>query len=118
METIRQSVKSLDDAVRDYKKAFRMNPPEGFDRWYELAVKVNGTTAPSLIPFAVNSVLPFLSLPPALLRKRVKEVIPLTAMCGLIVRPESSKNQTYLYHTDVITRQRPTPKYTYESASH
>lgn len=29
-----QSIRTLEDAVEDYKRAFKMDPPRGFDTWY------------------------------------------------------------------------------------
>lgn len=33
MEEKKESVRSLEDAVRDYRESFGMDPPEGFDAW-------------------------------------------------------------------------------------
>lgn len=30
----REGIRSLEDAARDYKAAFGLDPPEGFDQWY------------------------------------------------------------------------------------
>lgn len=32
-DQIRESIRSLEDAARDYKTAFGLDPPEGFDQW-------------------------------------------------------------------------------------
>jgi hypothetical protein len=33
MRELRESIRTLEDAVANYKEAFGLNPPEGFDRW-------------------------------------------------------------------------------------
>lgn len=33
IQRIKEGVQSLNDAVKDYQRAFNMDPPEGFDTW-------------------------------------------------------------------------------------
>jgi hypothetical protein len=120
VEAVRQSVQSLEDAVEDYQMAFDMDPPEGFDAWwvcavaaadgrYKLSTELNATTAPSLIPLAHTSVLPFLSLPAALLRERVNASLPMRAMCGLVIRPENTSHPVERVFADWVSGRRVTP---------
>ena len=34
LQELKDSVKTLDDAVANYKSTFGLDPPEGFDKWY------------------------------------------------------------------------------------
>ncbi|WWC85878.1 uncharacterized protein L201_000745 [Kwoniella dendrophila CBS 6074] len=38
---LKRQSKTLDEAVNEYKKRYGMNPPKGFDEWYEFALKHN-----------------------------------------------------------------------------
>jgi hypothetical protein len=65
-----------------------------------MSLELGATLAPSLIPLAHTSVLPFLSLPPALLRERTRAAFENTQIYGLIFRPEASKDKVELDHKE------------------
>lgn len=75
---------------------------------YKLATELNSTTAPSLIPLAHTSVLPFLSLPPAELRARANTTLGLAAMCGARFSPDVDHG-VELVALDNISGRRTTP---------
>ncbi|WVQ78122.1 hypothetical protein IAT38_000203 [Cryptococcus sp. DSM 104549] len=67
-------IKSVKDAAEDYRGAFGMRPPRGFDAWYaftQLTPTPHPPTAPSLLPLVHTPILPYLSHPAPLLRSRV-----------------------------------------------
>jgi hypothetical protein len=71
---------------------------------YELALSLDVPAVPSLYTLAVTSVLPFLSLPPHLLRERAKDVVEERGIFGFEYRPESETNHTTVIGLDGITR--------------
>ncbi|KAJ9104003.1 hypothetical protein QFC21_002466 [Naganishia friedmannii] len=70
-----QSIESYADAVEDYRNAFGMEPPRGFERWYNFAKEHKCITAPSLLSGAHLSVKPYLAYDPDLLRRRMNQMI-------------------------------------------
>ncbi|KAL7423911.1 hypothetical protein Q5752_001496 [Cryptotrichosporon argae] len=76
-------VESLDDAVEEYERAFKMRPPPGFNKWYDFTRKGDkplSIPAAPLYSLAHNSILPYLSHPAALLRERVADLREKTDM--------------------------------------
>ena len=109
IEKKRADVTTLMDAVRDYREAFEMDPPEGFDKWYALARSVNSTVASSLIPLAHTSVLPFLSLPPELLRQRANESLHIRSMFAFRLAPGAGDAGVEMIEMDDVSKRRVTP---------
>jgi hypothetical protein len=58
---------------------------------YDLATELNATRVPSLIPLAHESVLPFLSMPPRILRSRAHEKVGTLGMMGFRFIPETEE---------------------------
>lgn len=56
---------------------------------YKFAVSVNATAVPSLIPYAHETILPFLAMPPAMLRKRAWERLGANGMMAFQFNPEN-----------------------------
>jgi hypothetical protein len=55
---------------------------------HEFTLSINGTTAPSLIPFAHDSVLPYLAMPPELLQERVPTLQDERGVFGMTFFPD------------------------------
>ncbi|KAK4702708.1 hypothetical protein P7C70_g3518, partial [Phenoliferia sp. Uapishka_3] len=68
----RQS-KSLREAVEEYERRYKMRPPKGFAKWFEFAMANN-----FLLPDEFDSmhlrILPYLALPPKVLRQRSEKM--------------------------------------------
>lgn len=120
VQKVRDGVRILRHAAVDYRRAFGVDPPEGFDIWwaevaariadgrYDLAAQLNSTTAPSLIPLAHQTVLPFLALPPSVLRARAMAVLSRRAMCGARFAADA-KDGVEMIEMDEISGRRITP---------
>ncbi|KAK4683682.1 hypothetical protein P7C73_g6549, partial [Tremellales sp. Uapishka_1] len=77
MEGRIEEIASLEDAVDDYMRGWGMQPPKGFDKWYDftqLSPSPRTPPLPTLFPLSHNPFLTFLSHPASLLRERVDEV--------------------------------------------
>lgn len=73
-----------------YAKQRRMASDPASHR-YELATELSATRVPSLIPLAHDSVLPFLSMPPHILRSRAHEKVGTLGMMGFNFHPEADE---------------------------
>lgn len=71
-ETLTRQSKSLDDAVREYRRRYGMPPPPHFDKWYEFA-KQRDTMLIDEYDTIYHSLLPFWGLSPSTIRAHVKE---------------------------------------------
>ncbi|KAF2764706.1 hypothetical protein EJ03DRAFT_339594 [Teratosphaeria nubilosa] len=69
----RQS-KSLEAAVDEYKRRYKMPPPPNFDKWYEFA-KERDVQLIDEYDSTYHSLLPFWALSPSTIRARVREGI-------------------------------------------
>lgn len=69
----RQS-QSLDDAVREYRRRYKIPPPPNFDKWYEFATK-NGVQLIDEYDTIYHSILPFWGLKPSTIRSRAREAL-------------------------------------------
>ncbi|KAL7413410.1 hypothetical protein BDY24DRAFT_68579 [Mrakia frigida] len=58
--------RTLSQAVKRYRKMFKMDPPKGFDKWFTAFDFI-----PSILPPAHESFVPFLSIPGQILRERM-----------------------------------------------
>jgi len=78
---------NLDQAVSEYKRRYGRNPPPGFDKWYDFAVELNSTIIDDYDNI-YNDLLPFWSLPPALIRHNLYELTsnPWNDVGGISVR--------------------------------
>lgn len=77
----RQS-KSLPSAIVEYRRRYGMDPPPNFDRWYEFA-KNNNVVLIDEYDTVYHSLKPFWGMPPAEIRKKVREAIGFHDPVGL-----------------------------------
>ncbi|GAA5875316.1 hypothetical protein JCM3774_005777 [Rhodotorula dairenensis] len=68
----RQS-KTLVEAVREYKRRHKRNPPKGFDKWFEFA-QANNVVLIDEFDQTFNDILPFWALPPSVIANRSQVV--------------------------------------------
>ncbi|KAF2834521.1 glycosyltransferase family 90 protein [Patellaria atrata CBS 101060] len=73
-ETLSRQSQTLDQAVKEYKRRYQMNPPPNFDRWYELAKRKNVVLIDEF-DLIHELLLPFWALKPSTLRSRVREAL-------------------------------------------
>jgi hypothetical protein len=69
----RQS-RSLNDAVAEYRRRYKLPPPPNFDKWYEFA-KRKGVEMIDEYDTIYHSLLPFWALEPSVIRERTREVL-------------------------------------------
>ncbi|KAF4979637.1 hypothetical protein FZEAL_4194 [Fusarium zealandicum] len=69
----RQS-KTLDDAVREYRRRYGMPPPPHFDKWFQFA-KDNGVKMIDEFDTVYDLITPFWGLKPRTIRARAKEAL-------------------------------------------
>ncbi|GAA5864178.1 hypothetical protein JCM3774_001246 [Rhodotorula dairenensis] len=69
-DMLRRQSQSLEQAVREYQRRYKMNPPAGFDSWWRYAMQ-NRIVLVDEYDQIYDDVLPFLSLPPSEFRQRV-----------------------------------------------
>lgn len=77
-----QQSQSLPEAIAEYQRRYRMNPPPNFDRWYEFARSHNVVLIDEY-DMIYHSLKPFWGLPPAEIRKKVREAIGFHDPVGL-----------------------------------
>lgn len=77
----RQS-KSLPSVIVEYRRRYGMDPPPNFDRWYEFA-KNNNVVLIDEYDTVYHSLKPFWGMPPAEIRKKVREAIGFHDPVGL-----------------------------------
>ncbi|GMK56809.1 hypothetical protein CspeluHIS016_0306490 [Cutaneotrichosporon spelunceum] len=65
-------IDSIEAAVADYKAAFGMVPPRGFDAWFKYTQLTNSVSAASMLSMAQKPFVQFLSLSGPVLRKRIE----------------------------------------------
>jgi hypothetical protein len=81
----RQS-KSLEDAVQEYKRRYKVHPPPKFDQWYKFA-KAKGVQLIDEFDTIYHSLLPFWALKPSVIRARAREALGYdNALLGLLIR--------------------------------
>lgn len=73
---------SLSEAVAEYRRRYNMNPPPGFDKWYEYARNRNSIIIDDYDTI-YHSLKPFWGLPPQEIRKRAREAIGFNDPIGL-----------------------------------
>lgn len=73
---------SLSEAVIEYRRRYNMNPPPGFDKWYEYAKNRNSVIIDDYDTI-YHSLKPFWGLPPHEIRKRAREAIGFNDPIGL-----------------------------------
>ncbi|TNY22120.1 glycosyl transferase family 90-domain-containing protein [Rhodotorula diobovata] len=69
-DMLRRQSQTLEQAVAEYRRRYKMNPPVGFDSWWRYAMQ-NRVILVDEYDQVHSDVLPFLSLPPSEFRRRV-----------------------------------------------
>lgn len=81
----RQS-QTLDDAVREYRRRYKIPPPPMFDQWYEFA-KDKRVQLIDEYDTIHHSLLPFWALQPSVIRGRAREALGFdNALLGILIR--------------------------------
>ena len=81
----RQS-RSLEDAVREYRRRYGIHPPPHFDRWYQFALR-RGVRLVDEFDGIHHALLPFWALVPSTIRARTKEALGFdNNLIGMAVR--------------------------------
>ena len=81
----RQS-KSLEEAVKEYRKRYKVHPPPKFDLWYKFA-QDKGVLLIDEYDTIYHSLLPFWALRPSVIRGRAREALGYdNALLGLLIR--------------------------------
>ena len=78
---------TLEAAVAEYKRRYKIPPPPNFDKWYEFAKRKNVQLIDEYDTIH-HSLLPFWALPPGTIRARVRESLGFSAnnLMGLLIR--------------------------------
>ena len=78
---------TLQKAVEEYKRRYRLPPPPNFDKWYEFAKERNVELIDEYDTI-YHSLLPFWGLPPDVIRGRARESLGFkdNALLGIIIR--------------------------------
>jgi len=86
-KTLGAQSKSLEAAVTEYRRRYRVNPPPHFDKWFEFAKRKNVQLIDEYDTI-YHSLLPFWALPPATIRGRVREALGFgpNNLIGLLIR--------------------------------
>jgi hypothetical protein len=93
-ETLRRQSKSLGQAVAEYKRRYKVNPPPNFDKWYEFA-RARGVELIDEFDTIYDSLLPFWALPPQVIRDRAEEALGFdNALIGVAIRGGKVVNTT------------------------
>lgn len=87
METLSGQSQSLEQAVAEYRRRYKIPPPPNFDKWYDMARK-RGVQLIDEYDSIYRTLRPFWALKPATIRGRAREAIGNTDnfLMGLLVR--------------------------------
>ncbi|KAK4938441.1 hypothetical protein LTR28_009598, partial [Elasticomyces elasticus] len=87
LATLEHQSGSLEDAVAEYRRRYRIPPPPNFDKWFRFA-RQKGVTLIDEYDTIYHSLLPFWGLEPRTIRARVREALGFDAnmLIGLFVR--------------------------------
>ncbi|QIW96056.1 hypothetical protein AMS68_001574 [Peltaster fructicola] len=86
-KTLNQQSKTLDAAVAEYRRRYKMSPPPNFDKWFEFA-RTRDVQIIDEYDTIYHSLLPFWALSPATIRARAREAIghAENRLVGLLLR--------------------------------
>ena len=85
-EKLERQSTTLADAVREYKRRYKLHPPPNFDKWYYMA-KERGVQFIDEYDTIYHSLLPFWSLPPSVIRERTREALGFdNTLMGILIR--------------------------------
>ena len=92
-EKIKSQSKTLADAVTEYKRRYKMHPPPNFDKWYAFA-KEKGVQFIDEYDSIYDSLLPFWSVKPSVIRGRCRESLGFNDnnLMGLAIRGGKAVN--------------------------
>lgn len=77
---------TLAEAVKEYRRRYRIAPPPNFDKWFHFA-QSKGVQLIDEYDTIFNSLLPFWALPPKVIRERAREAIGFdNAVIALLIR--------------------------------
>ncbi|KAI8950539.1 hypothetical protein F4801DRAFT_548895 [Xylaria longipes] len=91
---------SLQSAVEEYRRRYRMPPPPNFDKWYEFALSVNSSVIDTFDQ--INSdLVPFWAIPPTLLREKTTHLLthPSLSMGGLLIQGGQTSVSPHIHGT-------------------
>ncbi|KAK3726120.1 hypothetical protein LTR37_000268 [Vermiconidia calcicola] len=74
MKVLQSQSQSLEQAVAEYRRRYKVSPPPNFDRWYEFA-KRKGVQLIDEYDTIYHSLRPFWALAPATIRGRAREAL-------------------------------------------
>lgn len=78
--------KSLEEAVKEYRRRYNMPPPPHFDKWYKYATK-NGVQLIDEFDTIYDLITPFWGLKPKTIRSRAKEALGFdNSLIGVAIR--------------------------------
>jgi hypothetical protein len=85
--TLQRQSQTLEAAVDEYKRRYKLPPPPHFDKWYEFAKRRNVQLIDEYDSI-YHSLLPFWALPPSTIRARVREALGFGGnnLMGLLIR--------------------------------
>jgi len=92
MKVIQGQSQSLEQAVAEYRRRYKIPPPPNFDKWYEFA-KRKGVQMIDEYDTIYHTLRPFWALKPATIRSRTQEAIGHTDnfLMGLLIRDGTAK---------------------------
>lgn len=83
---LKSQSKSLHDAVKEYKRRYRIPPPPNFDKWYDFA-KSKDVQFIDEYDAIYHALLPFWGLKPSVIRGRAREALGFdNALLGVLIR--------------------------------
>ncbi|KAI0183255.1 hypothetical protein EV127DRAFT_447647 [Xylaria flabelliformis] len=91
---------SLQSAVEEYRRRYRMPPPPNFDKWYEFALSVNSSIIDAFDQ--INSdLLPFWAIPPARIREKTTHLLehPSLSIGGLLIQGGQTSVSPHVHGT-------------------
>ncbi|MCJ1307205.1 capsule-associated protein CAP1 [Agyrium rufum] len=87
--TLMKQSKTLEEAVREYERRYKVSPPPKFDVWYKMA-KDRHVQMIDEYDTIYHALLPFWALSPSTIRERAREALGFdNAMVGLLIRDGS-----------------------------
>ncbi|KAF2230977.1 glycosyltransferase family 90 protein [Viridothelium virens] len=86
-QALAKQSKNLAEAVKEYRRRYKIPPPPNFDEWFDFAQR-KGVVLIDEYDTIYHNLLPFWALPPQILRSRVREAIGFGAnfLTGLQIR--------------------------------
>ena len=85
-DTLHRQSETLDEAVTEYKRRYKIPPPPNFDKWYNFA-KEKQVQLIDEYDTIYESLLPFWGLEPSVIRGRAREALGFdNALIGILLR--------------------------------